>query len=93
MLYAFTSKMKKMKQKKFQNFPKIQRRRRRVSASMFTKTRTFWDVLSYDDYSVNCMIFVGCLQCFWEVQCLWDVSIDTVAAILIDCCDTVARAE
>merc|ERR1711971_273499 len=32
MLYAFTNKMKKMKQKKFQNFPKIQRRRRRPGA-------------------------------------------------------------
>ena len=37
MLYAFTSKMKKMKQKKFQNFPKIQRPRRRVSGSCFRK--------------------------------------------------------
>ena len=36
MLYAFTNKMKKMKQKKFQNFPKIQRRRtRRVGVSIF----------------------------------------------------------
>ena len=30
MLYAFTNKMKKMKQKKFQSFPKVQRRRTRV---------------------------------------------------------------
>merc|ERR1712130_748541 len=34
MLYAFTSKMKKMKQKKFQNFPKIQRPRRRPTATL-----------------------------------------------------------
>ena len=44
MLYAFTSKMKKMNQKKFQNFPKIQRPRRRVSGLCFTQTRTFRDV-------------------------------------------------
>ena len=44
MLYAFTSKMKKMNQKKFQNFPKILRPRRRVSGLCFTQTRTFRDV-------------------------------------------------
>ena len=44
MLYAFTSKMKKMNQKKFQNFPKIQRPRRRVSGLCFTQTRAFRDV-------------------------------------------------
>ena len=53
MLYAFTSKMKKMKQKKFQNFPKIQRRRRRVSASIFTQTGTSWDALSYNNFCVS----------------------------------------
>jgi len=34
MLYAFTSKMKKMNQKKFQNFPKILRPRRRPAATL-----------------------------------------------------------
>ena len=46
MLYAFTSKMKKMQQKKFQNFPKIQRPRRRVSGLCFTQTRTSRDVVT-----------------------------------------------
>ena len=66
MLYAFTNKMKKMKQKKFQNFPKIQRRRtRRVGVSIFIqKMKQFLAGKLFQQIEAN--VRQGCDVCSFQ---------------------------
>ena len=77
MLYAFTNKMKKMKQKKFQNFPKIQRRRtRRVGVSIFIqKIKQFLAGKLFQQIEAN--VRQGCDVCSFQLPAV------TLAAVYI----------
>ena len=77
MLYAFTNKMKKMKQKKFQNFPKIQRRRtRRVGVSIFIqKIKQFLAGKLFQQIEAN--VRQGCDVCSFQLAAV------TLAAVYI----------
>ena len=77
MLYAFTNKMKKMKQKKFQNFPKIQRRRtRRVGVSIFIqKMKQFLAGKLFQQIEAN--VRQGCDVCSFQLAAV------TLAAVYI----------